>query len=178
MKRSLALIGAFLVPLSVHADFSPSRAVTCENDADPSLIGYKYLDALYSDMQDEADRISQLNNETEVPSSYHMVLCPGNVFDTWVWGPIVPPLDNVTFTCGNDNTMEHGEECLVTGGDTQVHIQNINVPTRPEYGLNQVTFQGITFEGFMDTSVVLNARKSAIAIFESPKWRVSRIQVS
>ena len=190
MKRPIQLVGSLVVPsllLQQHPSargveaVAFSRTSRCSGNGGSSsnsisfLSGYSTIGDMQDDMSDELERI---NLGGDIPEDgYLMILCPGNVFNASVEGPIVPLLDDMKFQCGSGSSSSSSySECIIAGGETQLIVQNVAIDNNEtEYGLNSVSFEGLVFEGFTKASVSLRARKVARATFESIEWRVSHL---
>ena len=143
-----------------------SRTDLCDDVNDPSLEGYISIEDLNADIADEFARVV---SELTPLDSYEMILCPDANFDTSA-SPIFPLLDGMTFRCGGDGSID--PVCSISGGEIQVQVNDISVSGLPDYKMTSVNFEGLTFTGFTDTSVVVAAQRSAVATLTDITWQV------
>ena len=145
-----------------------AQPVACPSDA--NLQGYTSISAINSEMNTELSRIAGGGTPED---SYLYILCPNTDFNA-VAEPLIPVLSGASFTCGADGASSNN--CKVIGGIEQVRIADSTVATYP---LSQVSFSGITFEGFGNTddatgtSVNGMAASTTTATFQDVLWRVS-----
>ena len=150
--------------LACHA----SAQEACDSDA--SVTGFNNITSLNRAMRDEVARIAADGTPQD---SYSFVLCPNTIFDT-SRTPLRPILDAASFTCGADGSLAN--QCTFNGGDEQIRIVDSRVPG---YQIKDLSFSGITFEGFTPnaglTGASINAlaRSRTTATFEDVEWKVS-----
>jgi hypothetical protein len=87
-------------------------------------------------------------------------LCPRTVFNATE--PLTPILNNTIFACGVNSSVE--DECVFDGGSVQVLIEEI---------LANVSFEGLTFRNFNETSIGAFAPTTSVVTFTSCLWTVS-----
>jgi hypothetical protein len=147
MKRFLSnttTLLIFMVPVFGQ------RASNCSMDRD--LVGYSTIQDINLDMQEF------VANTTGGENVFR--LCPRTVFN--VSEPLMPILSNATFACGSNNSVE--DECIFDGGSVQVMIGDIST---------NVTFKGLTFRNFSETSIRAFAPKDSVVEFANCIWTVS-----
>ena len=165
---AVGLLISLILPQQVTSQ-AFSRTDLCDDVNDPLLEGYISIDDLNADIADEFARVS---SELTPLDSYEMILCPDAAFDTST-SPIQPLLNGMTFRCGGDDSID--PFCSISGGEIQVQVNDISVSGLPDYEMTSVNFEGLTFTGFTDTSVVLAAQRSAVATLTDITWEVRLI---
>lgn len=146
MKPFLSNITSLLIFLACTlVTVFGQRSSVC--DTDPDVVGYSTIEDMNLDMQD---------------------LVGDNVFRQFPWTifivtePLTPIVNNTIFTCGVNNSVE--DECVFDGGSEQVLIEAI---------LENVSFEGLTFQNFNETSIGAFAPTTSVVTFTNCIWTVS-----
>lgn len=126
------------------------RSSVC--DTDPDVVGYSTIEDMNLDMQDLIVNVTDGDNVFR--------LCPRTVFN--VTEPLTPILNNSIFACGVNNSVEN--ECVFDGGSVQVLIEEI---------LENVSFEGLTFQNFNETSIGAFAPTTSVVRLTNCIWTVS-----
>lgn len=171
MRRVLALVtmAALVSPASSQTGAQPCPGL-------PDVSGYTSVFALNNDMLFE---LAQIATGTAPQPEYEFILCPNTVFDftpapgnetntTLPVVPLMPVLNNVVFQCGTTGNVD--DECIFSGGDTQVEIEDSNVADFP---LEMVTFRGLTFSEFDDAAIAGGADDTTTVFILDSNFEVS-----
>lgn len=151
MKPCLSCTTSLLIFLAcILVPAFGQRSSAC--DTDPDVVGYSTIEDMNLDMQD------LVANMTEGDNVFR--LCPRTVFN--VIEPLTPVLNNTIFGCGENNSVE--DECVFDGGSVQVLIADI---------LENVSFEGLTFQNFNETSIGAFAPRTSVVAFTNCSWTVS-----
>lgn len=127
-----------------------SRTQECFGEG--SIEGYKTIEDINLDMED-------ILMDGSVPGPYEFRLCPITTFS--VTEPLRPLLSDCNFVCGAGGEEEG---CIIDGGDEQVVLEG---------NLFNITFQGIGFQSFQNTSVAARASGNSTVLFDQCDWTVS-----
>lgn len=131
--------------------FAQTRTQECFQSR--SIEGYKSIEDMNLDMQD-------IVMKGTISGPYTFTFCPLSTFI--VDEPLRPLLSDSSFVCGTGDDAT--ESCVVRGGQQQVVLQGY---------LFNVTFKGLDFDNFQNTSVTGNASTNSTALFDRCRWRVS-----
>jgi hypothetical protein len=141
-----------------------TRQVECPNDT--SIMGYTDIQDLNRDMEDELDRIQDAG---EIPDmDYILNICPKD--GTYGIGDPIRPIDRAQIFCGGPDAVD--ATCVLDGGRTHVRVEDITIDGLPDYRINEVLFQGITFNAFSRRAVEMLAAAPAVASFVNCIWQV------
>lgn len=135
--------------------------------SDDATFGYSTLEDIRLDIQDEVTRISNDGAAPQPPYIYP--LCPQQQFSFQdgdaIFPPLEPVLDQSLFVCGVDGT---GMGCEFVGGQIQFLFSQ-----ETALSVINVTFQGISFNGFTETSMEMQGSRDAVMVeFENCSWSV------
>ena len=151
MKPFLSNITSLLIFLAcILVTVVGQRSSVC--DTDPDVVGYSTIEDMNLDMQDLVANMTDGDNVFR--------LCPRTIFI--VTEPLTPIVNNTIFTCGVNNSVE--DECVFDGGSEQVLIEAI---------LENVSFEGLTFQNFNETSIGAFAPTTSVVTFTNCIWTVS-----
>lgn len=135
------------------------RMVWCERDG---VWGYSSLDDLNRDIADEMNRVHDfpfMNPQ----GSYEYTLCGHTVFDATEYA-LTPLLSHSRFVCSS-------EHCTISGGKVQMNL--LHVPAfHDRYPMEEVSFHGLTFQGFTTYSIAALATGRTSAKFYNCHWKV------
>lgn len=154
---------ALLLGRPCHAQMEP-----CPSNG--ALTGYASIAALNNDIEAELARIS---GGGEPENEYVYMLCPRQEFDAAL-EPLRPLLSGSVFRCGVSG--QSTDRCTIQGGSEQIRIEDSVISTFP---LNDVSFVGLTFDGFTNnadnTGASVNVLASATTkvTFSDVVWQVS-----
>jgi hypothetical protein len=161
----LLLVVVAVAPL--HAQAPPTSTTTAMLDC------FATLGAMNSAMELELIRI---RNGAVPQTTYVYPLCPNTVLDATTT-PLRPLLNNAMFVCGADG--QRSNRCVILGGTVQVAILDSLVDGYP---LQEVSFLGLTFSGFVSdtsaaaagigTSIAAMASSVTMATFTDCLWQV------
>ena len=110
--------------------------------------------------------LSAIHGGSKPGPPYVFTLCPNTVFTSGQ--PLTATLSGAEFKCGASGSVT--DSCIIKGGSNQVLIQD---PGVSGYTLQNVTFQGITFDGSTQASIFANASSATTASFIDCSWSVS-----
>lgn len=125
-----------------------SRQVDCPLQ-DDVVTGYESIEDMNLDMQDISMNVTS-------SGPYEFVLCPDTTF-TIAAEPLRPLLNDCAFVCA-------AEACVFDGGEEQVVLEG---------DLFNVTFEGIEFQNFANTSIYGKASSNSTVLFDRCTWSVS-----
>jgi hypothetical protein len=163
LPAGLALASCFHTSRAQTDAFT--RQVECPND--PSIMGYTSIQDLTRDMEAELARIGEAG---EIPDiDYILNICPSD--EPYTLGDPIKPINRAQIYCGGPAAVD--ATCIITGERTQVRIGDLMVEGLPDYSINEVLFQGITFDDFSRRSAQLQASAPAVASFVNCIWQVS-----
>ena len=163
-RVSLASLLLLLSSSTCHAQTQTfTRSVPCPTDA--SITGYTSLEDLNDDMAAERDRIAGGGSPS---AEYNFILCSDadSTFDARRGNEINVVLENANFFCGGDGFVNPA--CTIVGGQLQVRIENSAVDGYP---IENMSFQGITFQAFVGRSIAYLANTPTEAVFENCIWQ-------
>jgi len=147
-RRTASLL-ALLVCTILSAALAQSRTQECFGDG--SIEGYKTIEDMNLDMEDI------VTNGT-LDGGYTFRFCPITRFD--VVEPLRPILNDTLFVCGAGGEEEG---CILSGGTEQVTLEG---------DLFNVTFLGMVFQNFTNTSVSASASGNSTVLFDRCRWSV------
>lgn len=156
-QKRILTCGIFVCMLTKAASTNSSSAVACTSD--PSIMGYNNITQLNQDMLSDFE--SNRAGLSSAPYNYN--LCPDTTFiiDNTM-EPIVPLLDETSFTCGKNGTRDGN--CHFKGG--AFHLFFLDILT-----LNDIYFRGITFEGAEKASIYGDAHPASHVYFIDCHWK-------
>ena len=134
-------------------------AAPCPGDS--SLIGYTTIEAINADQQVE---LNAIRSGRPPNPPYEFILCPGTNFDA-SGGPLLPVLSDSTFICGSDGDFQ--DNCFFVGGVEQVRFEDSTVPNYP---LQSVALEGITFSEFSGRAISAFASAITTATVSSTRF--------
>jgi hypothetical protein len=142
-----------------------TRQVECPND--PSIMGYTSIGDLNTDMEAELARIAEAGVIPDM--DYILNICPSD--DPYSDRDPIVPIDRAQIFCGGPAAVD--ATCIIDGSNTQVLVEDLTVEGLPDYRINEVLFQGITFNDFNQRAIQLTAAAPAVATFVNCIFQVS-----
>jgi hypothetical protein len=128
-----------------------------------AINGYTSIAAINSAM---AADLSAIKGGAAPKPPYLFTICPNTALTATE--PLTPMLSGAEFVCGSDGSASN--KCTIQGGANQVSIQDSTVSGYP---LQNVTFEGITFQGSTQSAVLAGAGSGTTANFVNCNWNVS-----
>jgi hypothetical protein len=168
------LLLLFVLSVPLHAQ-APTTTTTTEIAAAGDDC-FATLEAINSDMELELIRIRN-GAPPQNAAPYVYQLCADTVFDA-TSTPLRPLLNNAMFVCGANGNRSN--RCVILGGTVQVAILDSLVDGYP---LQELSFMGLTFSGFVSssnapattgigTSIAAMASSVTMATFTDCSWQV------
>lgn len=137
-----------------------SQTTTCSDGS----IGYNSIEGLQNEIDAEVDVITAGGPQEAM---YLYRLCPDTDFTVTDDIPLVPLLDGSVFQCGEGGPNQN---CRFSGGTNQVSIGPSQIPN---YVIEDIRFQGVTFTGFTMSAVSGTATEDTTVTFDSSNFVVS-----
>jgi hypothetical protein len=151
------------IALLAFAAVAQAAPELCSNGTGSSELGYQSIAAINADMQVE---LNAIRNGTAGKASYSYSLCSSSVLDA-TDGPLRPVLQNVFFICGADGSSTN--DCTILNGATQVEISSSSLAG---YDMTDITFMGIQFSDFKNSSITAIAGAPAQVNFRDVMFTV------
>jgi hypothetical protein len=130
-------------------------------------MGYTSIQDLNSDMEDELTRIEAAGGIPDM--DYILNICPSD--DPYSLSDPIVPIDRAQIFCGGPAAVD--ATCILDGSNTHVLVEDLTVEGLPDYRINEVLFQGITFNDFGQRAAKLTASAPAVASFVNCIFQVS-----
>lgn len=157
---SFLAFSSLLIPAFSQEETTNVQASAAPCPADSQTIGYTAIQDINVDMLAELDRIAA-GGDPPAADTLEFILCPQTEFDATA--PLVPMLSGASILCGTDGKREN--LCTFTGGTEQVLIDE---PTDPDYELETVTIQGVTFTQFTGSAISGDASETTrLSLFDN-----------
>ena len=138
-----------LLCIVIRTTNSQSRQVTCPSDSGVVVTGYDTIESINLDME-------EISTDDTSSGPYEFLLCPDTTF-TIDAVPLRPLLSDCAFVCA-------AEGCVFDGGEQQVVTEGV---------LSNVTFEGIEFQNFTNSSIYGRASSDSTVLFDRCTWSVS-----